>query len=350
MLGSWLLARSAEVVLESTQSEAWTLSNMLFQGTVLGPPLWNIFFKDARDAVRESGFSEVVFADDLNCWKAYANKTKHEDIQKELNQCQQNLHAWGAGNAVAFDPGKESFHILATNGRGEGPDFKMLGVLFDTNLSMRTEVDNLICAVRWKIAMLTRTARFFSVAEIVDLYTAHVLSYVEYRTSAIYHVCDTQLSRLDACQISFLKEVGLTEENALEDFNLAPLGTRRDIAMLGIIHRAALGKGPEPLHKFFQPNTTTSSTRSTRANTSAHSRQLKDMRGDVFLEVTRRSALGLVAVYNKLPQAVVDEDVVSSFQKQLQLLLRKQCSIKNASWKVLFSPRLPMYSHPLNHV
>ena len=36
-------------------------------------------------------------------------------------------------------------------------------------------------------------------------------------------------------------------------FNLAPLRARRDIAMLGLIHRAATGKGPEQLKRFFQP-------------------------------------------------------------------------------------------------
>ena len=35
------------------------------------------------------------------------------------------------------------------------------------------------------------------------------------------------------------------------NFNLAPLSTRRDIAMLGVIHRAALREGPQQLLIFF---------------------------------------------------------------------------------------------------
>ena len=36
--------------------------------------------------------------------------------------------------------------------------------------------------------------------------------------------------------------------------NLAPLAVRRDIAMLGLIHRAMLGRGPAQFREFFQPD------------------------------------------------------------------------------------------------
>ena len=42
------------------------LRNMVFQGTVLGPTLWNLFYEDARRAIQEAGFVEIVNADDLN--------------------------------------------------------------------------------------------------------------------------------------------------------------------------------------------------------------------------------------------------------------------------------------------
>ena len=38
---------------------------------------------------------------------------------------------------------------------------------------------------------------------------------------------------------------------ALIHFSLAPLECRRDMAMLGFIHRIALGKGPPPFQQFF---------------------------------------------------------------------------------------------------
>ena len=42
---------------------------MVYQGTVLGPTLWNLFFEDARAAINEVFFTEYVFADDLNAFR-----------------------------------------------------------------------------------------------------------------------------------------------------------------------------------------------------------------------------------------------------------------------------------------
>ena len=60
----------------------------------------------------------------------------------------------------------------------------------------------------------------------------------------------TMLKGLDDIQSRMLRIVNATEIDAFVYFNLAPLSTRRDIAMLGIIHRAALGKGPALLMQF----------------------------------------------------------------------------------------------------
>ena len=38
----------------------------MFQGTVLGPSLWNAFFADVAKAARSEGGSEAMFADDLD--------------------------------------------------------------------------------------------------------------------------------------------------------------------------------------------------------------------------------------------------------------------------------------------
>ena len=50
-LSSWLENREAIVVADGACSRKAMLYNMVFQGTVLGPPLWNVYFSDARSAV-----------------------------------------------------------------------------------------------------------------------------------------------------------------------------------------------------------------------------------------------------------------------------------------------------------
>eukprot|EP00969_Alexandrium_andersonii_P193790 8560595-Alexandrium_andersonii.AAC.1 len=36
------------------------MRDMVYQGTVFDPPLWDVFFADARGAIVASGFSEIV--------------------------------------------------------------------------------------------------------------------------------------------------------------------------------------------------------------------------------------------------------------------------------------------------
>ena len=60
-------------------------------------------------------------------------------------------------------------HVLALHG-GEGPNFRLLEVLFDHALPMRDAVMELVNEATWKMASILRTARFFTDSELVNLY------------------------------------------------------------------------------------------------------------------------------------------------------------------------------------
>ena len=62
--------------------------------------------------------------------------------------------------------------------------------------------------------------------------------------------------------------------------------------------------------------------RRTRAGRSLHSRQLIDIRGQPFLEIEKRSALGLSWVYNRLPNDIVMVVDVKVFQRNLQQFMK----------------------------
>ena len=56
-------------------SEEVDLANTVFQGTVLGPPLWNSFFADVAMPARSTGGKEAMFADDLNVFQEFDRQT-----------------------------------------------------------------------------------------------------------------------------------------------------------------------------------------------------------------------------------------------------------------------------------
>ena len=55
LLARWLEDITASVVVGGDASAVEPLTNYVFQGTVLGPALWNLFYEDARHAVNCQG-------------------------------------------------------------------------------------------------------------------------------------------------------------------------------------------------------------------------------------------------------------------------------------------------------
>ena len=147
---------------------------------------------------------------------------------------------------------KEHFSVISRF-QAEGPSVKLLGLTFDTSLKMDEEVVSLASRTSWKLRNLLRTRRYFDTRMIIHLFKSRILEFVEYRTAGVYHANAIALAQLDGVYTKFLKAAGLSFEEALLEFGLAPLNARRDIAMLCVIHRTVLGLGPEHFRKFFVP-------------------------------------------------------------------------------------------------
>ena len=76
-----------------------------------------------------------------------------------MDKCEEELHKWVEANQVSFDPAKESKHILSLT-EPDGTSFKVLGLTWDTALSMKEAVDELVTTANWNKQTLIRTRRF----------------------------------------------------------------------------------------------------------------------------------------------------------------------------------------------
>ena len=248
-IGSYLEARRATVLVQGCESDIYELLNMIFQGTVLGPPLWNIFFADVDQYIPES-FDKQKFADDLTTYKTFPGNTSNEDIFAELEDCQKKVHHWGEINRATFEPTKESFAILdLTNPVAE--NFRMLGSWFDGKLTMNVNVEKMAGKAKSKVMALLNCRSFYSTCEMIRQFKTHVLAHVELNIGAFYHAVDSVLGEIDQIQISYLRKLDLSCRDAFLNFNLAPLCTRRDIAMLGLIYRCVHGLAHPDLQALF---------------------------------------------------------------------------------------------------
>ncbi len=345
VIRSWLRNRRGFVIVNGKKSNLMVLRNMVYQGTVWGSCLWNAFFSDCVCALIIDGFEAIIYADDCNAFRRYARQCGNQLIIDDLAECQRNLHAWGRANSVTFDAGKEETMIVS-NVDGMGGPAKLLGVEFDNKLVMRTAAHKCARKAAFKTKSLLRCRRFYSLGDLVMLYKSHVMSYVEYRTPGLHFASSSVLVELDDVQTRYVKELGLSEESALMTFNLAPLQVRRDIAILGVIHRAASGNGPPHLWKFFQRAPVADTERTSRSI--RHKLQVTEWPQARNLDIMRRSALGMIKVYNILPHDVVQHRAVKDFQRAITDLVRDRVVAGDSRWKVVLSPRHPIFQyHPL---
>ena len=242
-------------------------------------------------------------------------------------------------------------HILSRK-NSYGDPFTLLGIRFDCKLLMTDSVLELATSCRWKLKAILRTSRFNTGLDLVRLYKAQLLSFIEYRTAAIYHAGKYSLDTLGEIQNKLLRAAGMTSIDALNECHLAPLGSRRDIALLGLIHRSVLGRGPSHFQEFFRPDG------AARQRGDRHRLQLVEFKdghaSDFALPGSRppdyinNSILGLVAIYNALPACIVERcATVSDFQKSLQEVLVARANAGAADWMTSFSPRTPWHRHPI---
>ena len=134
---------------------------------------------------------------------------------------------------------------------GTDGEFKILGVIFNSQFLMRAAIRQVATEAGWRLQQLLKARRYFTTPELVHLYKAQVLSYLEDSTPGTYHAAVSVLDRVDSVQRRLLRELGLTELDALLRYRFAPLPSRRDIAMLGVLHRVVLGLAPPQLASFF---------------------------------------------------------------------------------------------------
>ena len=173
----------------------------------------------------------------------------------------------------------------------------------------------------------------------IDQFKTHIWGLIECNSGGYFHAANSLLVKVDKVQTRFLKELDLTEEQAFLDFNFAPCRVRRNIAILGLIHKRVLGK----CHPSYDRLLPFSQVKSTRAN--AHNKQLYGH----WCEITSHQALFnksiflMVDRYNFLEQSTVNAKTVSIFQFELTQIVRTRCEQHDAEWRSSFCPRGATY-------
>ena len=166
-------------------------------------------------------------------------------------------------------------------------------------------------------------------------FKTHVLSILESNIGGIYHATSSVLQPLDNVQTKFINNLHMTECEAFLNFNLAPLCLRRDIAMLGFIHKVNLPNAHPDIMALFPKQPIT--------NANPNGKRLWNrftfIAQPQYPATLQRSIFALVRIYNDLPHDIHLLSSVSEFQSAFTKLARTQCELDSPTWHTMFSPR-----------
>ena len=231
-------------------------------------------------------------------------------------------------NRVTFDEKKE--HMIVIHPVfAFGDSFNLLGCLTDPKLTMRNAVDKILSKIRPRIKALLRTRAHYDTTSLIDQFKTNVWGFMETHSGGIFHAATSILDQLDNSQKHFLDELGVSQETAFKDHNFAPPILRRNIAVLGMIHKRTLGL----CHPSFDALLPYSQQRF-GIMAGRHSKQLYSHCEQIVAQsqLWARSIFGMTGKYNMLPQAAVDCPSVSAFQSFLTKAAKTRCGEGDAKW------------------
>ena len=181
---------------------------------------------------------------------------------------------------------------------------------------------------------------FYSRRELFQQYKTHILPLLETANGAIYHASTTVLRPIDNIYTSFLHATHTTELDAFLTHNLAPPTLRRDISLLGLLHKINLGKAHPDFNDLF-PRAPPTHHHVTRLSQRRHDRQLRELCNGKQTDQLNHSIFALVRVYNLLPQAIIDAQTVTHFQVLLTRTAKNYAANNdnNYNFATFFSPR-----------
>lgn len=85
-LGAYRALRKRQIVVQESYADCSEIRNNIFQGNVLGSPLWNTFFADVGTPASSTDGREAMFAADLNDFQELDRDLPAHVCQEQLDQ------------------------------------------------------------------------------------------------------------------------------------------------------------------------------------------------------------------------------------------------------------------------
>ena len=264
---SYLLNRSICTAVDGVRSSFKPISSGVPQGSVLGPFLFIIYFRDLPSAL---SIKSVLFADDTMMYDVSCTAVQSSSPCCSLQKNLSFVSTWANTWSTKFNAGKSS-HLLVSRKKNYHPDSLSLdasnipmkstvlhlGVTLSGNLSWSSHVLNKIKQVNYKLFLIKRLARRTGSSYMASrLYVGLVRPVIEYASVVWGSSCSKRdsdaLERLQLsvarcvlqAQIGFCNSRCMPKNTLLATLNWPTLAWRRRRCQLLTLWLLLHGEGP----------------------------------------------------------------------------------------------------------
>ena len=216
-LESYLSQRQQYVLLNSIKSQTSTLTDGVPQGSVLGPLLFSAYLSPISRLIESFGLLHHIYADDTTLLVSF-DPTLFP--LKLLNDCTVALSNWLMFNGLLLNPSKSEVMWAGTSSQlrtastydqdlkiadihiNPSSSLKVIGVIFDNQLTFSPHISNLCQSVNYHLRALTHIRRSLDTQTANMLATSIIGSRVDYCNSLFSGITDHNIQYSQTAKIA----------------------------------------------------------------------------------------------------------------------------------------------------
>ena len=265
---SFITGRTQRVKVNNEYSEEIELLFGLAQGSVLGPPLFNIYVRSLYPYIQALGYAIEGFADDHQLFKSFLPIFQTEVLGYGINECMQAVSAWMNEYFLKLNKSKTKILVLGPPSvlssiiiqgsfmENECIRFvssaKNLGVWLDEYLDFATHIRKVVSSTFMVIRAISKIKSFLPHEHLSTVVCSLVLSKLDYCNALYYNINKSQLALLQSAQNAAIRLIRgghkydrVSLSPVCKDLHWLRIEERITFKICLIVHKCVWGMGPE---------------------------------------------------------------------------------------------------------
>lgn len=333
-LKSYLCGRKQVVSVKNEYSNEHILDCGVPQGSVLGPLLFSLYVSPLVDIAKKYDVNFHSYADDTQLYVSFKPGSSNESkALSVIESCINEIKIWMFNNKLKLNDDKTEFLVIGSKRLKasmskkyvkvgdimveEAFSAKNLGVIFDGELSMKSQVSSVCKSTFFKLKLIAQIRKYLSKAATEMIIHALISSCLDYCNSLFYGLPNYMLKKLQMVQNAAARLIlkGSKYDHVtpfLKELHWLPITYRIKYKILLITYKCLNGQGPAYLCDLLSSLVPLRRLRSSSASLLYVPRTRLKTYGD------RSFYYAAPSLWNSLPENVKNAATVESFKKGLK--------------------------------